>query len=649
MKIHDSTIQIGKTIDRYHILEQLGKGGMATVYKAYDTRLNRDVAIKVLRTEAIPQEQHERLLQRFEREARAMARLTHPNIVPMHDYGEYEGVPYLVMDYLPGGTLKDKSGIPLPSEEALRLLTPIADALAYAHDQGLVHRDVKPSNILITQSGSSMLTDFGIAKMLETEDITLTGTNVGIGTPEYMAPEQWQGKTAPASDQYALGIVLYELLTGVKPYTAETPVAIALKQMNDPLRRPSELAAGIPEWLEHFLFKVLSKQPENRFADMHAMHHSMLRHRLDVSDTRSKPISTPATDPLDSNATLDKLRTNSHISDTTVDEESSKRTERKWSGNTTIDVDPTSRSAQAYQSAVPASATFPKKKYTWLTVLLGVLLLALCGVAAIGAWQWVDSRLKGMPASNPENASPEFTQESPSFQSQDNSQSSEQSFEFVIATATKVSTENSKKTQTNATFTPTVYMTPTPVSYFPLAKCPSSQLHVGDSAFINYEGGKNKLRNTPETHPSDNMIGEILPGEVIEIIDGPKCDFGLLLWEVRTTRNETGWTPETNGEEFWILPLTTRQLCKGALPSRLVVGKQAMVQEEPDSQNIVRIEPNTGASEVGRIKPGAGMLVLEGPECGEGANWWKVESLSSDVIGWTKEGNTKIYYLAPVP
>ncbi len=260
----------GKTIAHFHVIEKLGQGGMASVYRAYDTRLDRDVAIKVVRKETIPPEQLERIMQRFVREAKALAKFIHPNIVPIHDFGEVDGAPYLVMAYLPGGTLKSVIGRPVAPGQAVRWLASIADALAYAHRRGVIHRDVKPGNILITEEGVPMLSDFGIAQLLEDNTTQLTGTGLGVGTPEYMAPEQWQGKAEAATDQYALGVVLYELLTGQKPYSAETPVAIALKQMNDPLPRPSAVVNGVTDSLEKVLFKALAKDPADRYADMGA-------------------------------------------------------------------------------------------------------------------------------------------------------------------------------------------------------------------------------------------------------------------------------------------------------------------------------------------------------------------------------------------
>ncbi len=191
---------IGQSFGRYQILDQLGEGGMATVYKAYDTRLERDVAVKVIRTGSLPQDTVVRALKRFEREAKALAKLTHPNIVPISDYGEFEGKPYLVMPYLAGGTLKQKLGKPIPWQEAAQLLIPVAEALDYAHSQNMIHRDVKPSNILLAQRGQPMLTDFGIAKVLDLEETQdLTRTSPAVGTPEYMAPEQATAKTCTSS------------------------------------------------------------------------------------------------------------------------------------------------------------------------------------------------------------------------------------------------------------------------------------------------------------------------------------------------------------------------------------------------------------------------------------------------------------------
>jgi len=262
---------IGQSLGRYLILEQIGEGGMAFVYKARDTRLDREVAIKVIRTEKLTIETMGKTLKRFEREAKALARLTHSNIVQITDFGEHDGKPFLVMYYVSGGTLKQKLGQPIPWQEAARLLVPIARALQYAHQQGVIHRDVKPSNILIGANNDPMLTDFGIAKiLLDTEETSdLTGTGMGIGTPEYMSPEQFQGLGVDArTDVYSLGVMFYEMVTGRKPYTATTPAAILVKQATEPLPRPSTFVRGLPGSVENALVKALAKKPENRYADM---------------------------------------------------------------------------------------------------------------------------------------------------------------------------------------------------------------------------------------------------------------------------------------------------------------------------------------------------------------------------------------------
>ena len=260
---------VGKDLGRYHVIEPLGEGGMASIYKAFDTSLERYVAIKIIRADAILGGEQAQFLARFQREAKALAQLDHPYILKVLDYGEQAGIPYLVMPFVEGGTLKGKMGRPMPYQEAAALLAPIAHALEYAHQLNIIHRDVKPANILITRAGAPILSDFGIAKMLETGESTqLTGTGVGIGTPDYMAPEQWMGKADSYSDMYSLGIVFFQMITGRLPFSADTPAAVLMKQIQDPLPRPSLFAPGLPESVEQVLFKALAKEPENRFANM---------------------------------------------------------------------------------------------------------------------------------------------------------------------------------------------------------------------------------------------------------------------------------------------------------------------------------------------------------------------------------------------
>ncbi len=261
-----STNPIGQTIGRYEIVSPLGQGGMATVYKAYDSRLDRHVAIKVLHNK----ENDETFLVRFIREAKALAHLSHPNIVKVLDFGDEDGVPYLVMEYINGGTLKDHMGVPAPWREACRMIIPITHALYYAHSQNIIHRDVKPANILVADSGHLMLSDFGIAKTIGQQATSeLTGTGFGIGTPHYMAPEQGLGKKLDGrADIYSLGVILFELVTGKLPYDADTPMAVMLKHITETVPIPREIIPDIPEDFQNTLLRSLAKAPEDRFLSM---------------------------------------------------------------------------------------------------------------------------------------------------------------------------------------------------------------------------------------------------------------------------------------------------------------------------------------------------------------------------------------------
>ena len=253
----------GSTLGPYQILDQIGRGGMATVFKAYQPALERQVAVKVL-PEFFAAEPG--FKERFHREAVAVARFQHPNILTVYDHGEQEGVAYIVNEYIEGGTLQQRSGSALEVGEVVRLLEPVAAALDYAHRRGILHRDVKPSNILIREDGTPVLGDFGLARMLDSKArLTLTGTV--IGTPEYMSPEECAGLgSTPASDQYSLAVVAFELLTGRVPFEAETPAAVIIAQISSPLPHPRQLNPALSPAVESALLKALAREPGDRFA-----------------------------------------------------------------------------------------------------------------------------------------------------------------------------------------------------------------------------------------------------------------------------------------------------------------------------------------------------------------------------------------------
>ncbi len=254
---------LGSTLGPYRILEQIGLGGMATVYKAYQPGMNRLVALKVL-PEHFAHDLH--FIQRFKQESRVIAKLEHRNIVPVYDFGEQDGTAYLVMRYLQAGTVKDiLAHGPLPLPDAARIVADVAAALDYAHTQGVIHRDVKPSNVLVDKEGHAYLTDFGLAKVLEAT-VELTGTGAMMGTPAYMAPEQTLGKpVTPKTDVYSLGVMLYEMVTGRPPFEADTPMAVALMHVHTPLSLPRTFNPELPEAVELVILKALAKEPQDRY------------------------------------------------------------------------------------------------------------------------------------------------------------------------------------------------------------------------------------------------------------------------------------------------------------------------------------------------------------------------------------------------
>ncbi|GAB4281759.1 MAG: hypothetical protein Kow0080_35440 [Candidatus Promineifilaceae bacterium] len=257
------SFSVGDKVGAYEIVEKIGKGGMATVYKAYHPRLDRFVAIKVLH--AIFRDD-ESFLKRFTREARVVAKLEHPHIVPIYDFAEHQGHPYLVMRYIEGETLKERlTQGALSKSELLRISRAIAQALDYAHRQGILHRDIKPSNILLTKGGGVFITDFGLARITQAGESTLSQDMI-MGTPQYISPEQAKGVVDldGRTDIYSFGIVLYEMLTGQVPFQADTGYSIIHSQIFDQPPDPRELNTNISPDLAGLLLKVLSKEPENR-------------------------------------------------------------------------------------------------------------------------------------------------------------------------------------------------------------------------------------------------------------------------------------------------------------------------------------------------------------------------------------------------
>ena len=253
---------------RYEIKDEIGRGGMATVYHAYDPRFEREVALKVLPHEMLHDVQFRT---RFEREAKTIAMLEHPAIVPVYDFGEEDGQPYFVMRYMTGGSLSDriKKG-PMTVQEAAQLIAHIAPGLDEAHAKHIIHRDMKPGNILFDQFNEPYISDFGIAKLSEAQT-NVTGSAI-VGTPAYMSPEQAQGESIDGrSDIYALGVILFEMLTGQQPYHGDTPMSVVVKQITDPVPHILTLKPDLPPYIQIIIEKAMAKDRNERFQDVKSL------------------------------------------------------------------------------------------------------------------------------------------------------------------------------------------------------------------------------------------------------------------------------------------------------------------------------------------------------------------------------------------
>lgn len=265
-----------KKIGRYEIKEELGRGGMATVYRAYDPSFAREVAIKVLPREFLHDPQFR---ERFQREIKTIASLEHPAIVPVYDAGEDGGLPYFVMRYMPGGSLADwiRDG-DFSLEDTARIIERIAQALAYAHRKGIIHRDIKPDNILFDDTDTPFISDFGVAKLVESA-ATLSGlkpVETPTGTPAYMSPEQAQGKAVDGrSDVYGLGVMIYQMLTGRQPYSADSVIGMAFKHANEPVPEILKASPDLPDDMNGIIKTAMAKDRNNRYQSPLDLSHAL--------------------------------------------------------------------------------------------------------------------------------------------------------------------------------------------------------------------------------------------------------------------------------------------------------------------------------------------------------------------------------------
>ncbi len=285
---------IPEKIGRYEIIEEIGRGGMGAVYKALDPNIGRMVALKVIKLAFnaegdLAREMHER----FKREAKAAGVLSHPNVVTVYDAGEKDGTPYIAMEYVEGDTLEDliDPEVPLPIEKVNSIIKQVATGLAYAHEKGVVHRDVKPANVIVTKDGFAKITDFGIARLSDSE---LTQRGTVMGSPSYMSPEQVTGRPVDGrSDVFSLGVILYQLLTGEKPFPGENPTVVSYRIVREEPPEPTMVNPVIPKGYDAIIRKALAKSPDDRYAAASEM--AMDIERLETGKAVAGPKTTGAT------------------------------------------------------------------------------------------------------------------------------------------------------------------------------------------------------------------------------------------------------------------------------------------------------------------------------------------------------------------
>lgn len=350
---------------RYEILARIGGGGMALVYKAYDSLLQRNVAIKVLREQFVHDEE---FIQRFRREARSAASLSHPNVVSIYDVGQDEDTHYIVMEYIEGGTLNDiiKERAPLQPEEAVRIASQICDALDHAHQNGIIHRDIKPHNILIGKNGRIKVTDFGIARAATSSDITQTGAV--LGSVHYFSPEHAKGVAqGEKSDIYSLGAVMYQMVTNRLPFAGDSPISVALKHLQENLEEPRAINPLIPQSVENIILKAMRKNPDERYASAKAMLHDLETCLKPDRRSEEKAVFESEDDDLEKTIIMPAIRPRTAVSE--AQQEGSAMQKNPTKG----------RISESLEDK-------PKKSLKWIKPIIWLLVL---GLLAFGIWKGV--------------------------------------------------------------------------------------------------------------------------------------------------------------------------------------------------------------------------------------------------------------------
>ncbi len=620
----------GQTIGQYQIRAMLGSGGMGTVYRAFQATLKREVAFKILPPEFVSQGDY---AERFVREAQTAASLEHSHIVPIFDYGTIDGVTFVVMRLLSGGTLNERlkrhaeAGQALPSlAEISGILKQLASALDYAHSKGIIHRDIKASNVMFDNLGSAFIVDFGIAKLVNSA-VNLTQTGVSIGTPSYMAPEQWRGEeVTPAADQYALGVLIYALVTGHLPYEANTPYALMHKHLNEPLTPPQVWRAGLPQALQQVLERSMSKLPQDRFPTVTAFAKA-----FDHAISGRESIPTGFfTAPLPSGPVL-----------------------------TTERIIPVSDTGTR-----PKSDAVPWYKQPLILGIIALITVAvILGLVILlpknAATPTSTATLAAQIAINPTSTAPHTITPVPPTVTPTSS--------FTptwTPTLTATSTASLTPTAT-LTFTVTPSITPSATSTATATATLTQTLKPEVAAQLTFSAINTLTATAWTATPTPNATQTFVA--VLTALYNKSLTETATLW---TPTNTSTYTPTatatftptaTHTPTFTPTPTVTftftptptlfrgNNACGVAPNIRLVVGQQGR-NTFGGGETHVRDAPRGNNLYI--LQEGELFDVLDGPVCRESntdrnLNWWYIRVLSNGIIGWVPEGNQTDYWIEP--
>jgi serine/threonine-protein kinase len=660
----------GQQIGQYDVRELLGMGGMGAVYRAYQGQLRRDVALKVLPPSLAQQQE---FIERFVREAQTAAALEHAHIVPVYDYGTYGGLSYVVMRLLTGGSLaermshKAKIGADLPSlGETAQVIKDLAGALDYAHARGVVHRDIKANNVMFDDQGSAFLVDFGIAK-ITSSTTGLTGTGVTMGTPSYMAPEQWRGESVtPATDQYALGVMTYSMVTGKLPFEAPTPYALMHKHLNEEATPPQVWRTDIPEAIKAVLDQAMAKNPRNRFPSVRDFANAFAEATKGVEKSSTDFFTTPLPNrPTPASALSGAPRSKPVMTHAPANLE----------GAT---VTPSGVAAKPPTGTVLSPSSVEQKgrsPLVWGAAIIVILLLAM------GAFALFSGNNQQAAAQQTQTAQAVYLTNTGVAQAL-NATSTAAVLLLVPTNTVEISntpTDTLTPTDTPTT-TPTVFLSETPAT--PVVQAlrgitarlgPGSQYAVAisleandrlDILGISEDGAWYEVLLPDGSHgwiaASNTLVSVFGNLDGVPIAFAP-TETPTYTPTITATHTETATFTPTITPTLTILPTRTSTLlppppntpppqailsCPGALPSFLAPGISGYVRSEDPRPVNVRATPGRDGQKIGEMPTGMTFTVLEGPTCRDNIAWFRV-NYGNNANGWIAEGDDS-YFVSPL-